>query len=466
MTKFFKSNKYACITSLVVLGIMILTLFCFRLGVADNGYLTPRLVSMGLYDAEGASGTGYYSGGFGVADKEFGYKPSDLVYNFVKLFFPKDTVIPVALPALIYMIFAVWGVFMIVKALTSDLKWNNLLLCVLTVLIVADTGYVSYFNTPYECAAAIAYFVPMIGALLMAIRFEKIKDIIIFGIFGILFAGTMPQSGMIGVVIALFAVYLIFKQKKIAIKILFAICAISIAASSIFALNTMTDGDKYNSVFYGVASSDNPACSAILSELKIIGKNELCGKTYFEPEVQEFITSPEFDSVMRNVTPVSVAKMYAKNTQHMKNMLKMAGNNSMFIKTEYLGNYHATSGKAGMVSRFFSVYSTVKKALVPGNVLILVALLALVVLFATDYKKKYAFSDSSKNACVLCTFLSVATLLSLGIPVIYAGGAQISFNLLIYNLIFDFLVGAAAIGGTRLLTIKRNILREKFGVNQ
>ena len=466
MTNFFKSNKYACITSAIVLVVMILTLFCIRLGVADNGYLTPRLVSMGLYDAEGASGTGYYSGGFGVADKTFNAKPSDLVYNFVKLFFPKDTVVPTALPALIYMIFAVWGVFMLVKALTSDMKGNNILLCALTVLIVADTGYVSYFNTPYECGAAIAYFIPMIGALFMAIRYEKLRDIIIFAIFGILFAGTMPQSGAIGIFVALFAFYLVFNQKKILNKIFFAICGVLVVISSIFALNIMTDGDKYNSVFYGVASSDNPACSAVLSDLKIIGKDELCGKAYFEPEVQEFITSPEFDGVMRNVTPATVAKMYTKNTQHAKNMLKMAGNNSMFIKAEYLGNYHASSGKAGVVSGFFSFYSIVKKALIPGNIVVLIAIFALMIFFAFDYRKKYALTVNSKNACVSYVFFSIAALVSLAVPVIYYGGAQISFNLIIYNLIFDFLVGMAAVGGTKLLTVKRNILKEKFGVNQ
>ena len=466
MTKFFKSNKYACITSVIVLVVMILTLFCLRLGVADNGYLTPRLVSMGLYDAEGASGTGYYSAGFGVAEKSFGLKPSDLVYNFVKLFFPKDTVIPTALPALIYMIFAVWGVFMIVKALTCDLKNNNILLCVVTVLIAADTGYVSFFNTPYECGAAIAYFIPMIGALLMAIRYEKIKDIVIFAIFGNLFAGTMPQTGAIGVVVALFALYLVFRQKKIFNKVLLAICTVSIIFSSFFALNIMSDGDKYNSVFYGVASNDNPAYAAVLSDLKIIGKDELCGKAYFEPEAQEFITSPEFGGIMRNVTPLSVAKMYTKNTQHMRNVLKSAGNNSMFIKTEYLGNYPASSGKAGVVSGFFSLYSSVKKSVVPGNILLLLVIFALVIFFSIDYRKKYALNENSKNACVLCVFLTVATLLSLVVPVIYFGRAQLGFNMIIYNLIFDFLVGTAVVGGTKLLTIKRNILRDKFGVNQ
>ena len=466
MTKFFKSNKYACITSAIVLIVMILTLFCLKLGVADNGNLTPRLVSMGLYDAQGASGTGYYSTGFGVADKHFSFMPKDLVYSFVKLFFKVDTVIPTALPALIYMIFAVWGVFMIVKALTTEMKWNNIILCVLTILIVADTGYVSYFNTPFECGAAIAYFIPMMGALLMSIRYEKIKDIVLFAIFGILFAGTMPQTGAVGVVVSLFAFYFVFKQKKALNKVLFSVVGILIILSSIFSLNIMTDGDKYNSVFYGVASSDNSACTAVLSDLKIIGKDELCGKTYFEEEAQAFINSPEFDSVMSNVNPANILKMYTKNSRYMKDALKSAGNNSMFIKTEYLGNYPGSSGKPSMISGFFSLYSNVKKSLVPGNIVVLLAIFAFIVFFALDYKKKYALQDSTKNTCVLCVFMSVAALISLMVPVIYYGLAQIGFNLIIYNLIFDFLVGASVVGGTKLLTVRRNILREKFGVNQ
>lgn len=466
MIKFFNSNKYACIASAVALIIMVLTLFCLKIGVADNGYLTPRLVSMGLYDAQGASGTGYYSTGFGVADKSFSFAPGNLVYSFVKLFFAKDTVIPTALPALVYMIFAIFGIFMIVKALTTDMKWNNILLCVITVLIACDTGYISYFNTPYECGAAIAYFIPMIGALLMSIRFERIRDIILFAIFGILFSGTMPQSGAVGVFVALFALYLVFKHKSALKKALLVACGIMILMGSTLSLSSMTDGDKYNSVFYGVASSDNSACSVVLSDLKIIGKDELCGKTYFEPEAQEFINSPEFSSVMKNVNPWSVAKMYAKNPQHMRNMIKSAGANSMFIKTEYLGNYPASSGKPSMISGFFSAYSSIKKALVPGNIVAIIVIFAFIVFFAFDYKRKYALTDNTKNACLLCAFLCVAALISLVVPVIYYGVAQISFNLIIYNLIFDFLVGASAVGGTKLLTVRRNILREKFGVNQ
>jgi len=466
MINYFKSNKYAGITAAVALIIMVLTLFCLRIGVADNGYLTPRLVSMGLYDAEGASGTGYYSTGFGVADKSFSFMPDDLVYSFVKLFFAKDTVIPVALPALIYMIFAVFGVFMIVKALTTDMKWNNILLCVLTVLIVCDTGYISYFNTPYECGAAIAYFIPMIGALLMSIRYERFRDIVLFGIFGTLFSGTMPQAGIVGVVVALFTVYLIFRQKKVVNRILLVLLSVLILVSSSLSLTAMSDADKYNSVFYGIASSDNPACSAVLSDFKIIGKDELCGKTYFEPEAQEFILSPEFDSVMRNVKPAKIITTYAKYPHYMGDMIKAAANNSMFIKTEYLGNYPASSGKPGMISGFFSFYSTAKKSLVPGNIFVLLVLFAFIAYFSVDYRKKYASKVNSKNACDLCLVFVIAAALSLIVPVFYYGMAQISFNLIIYNIVFDFLVGASVVGGTKLLIIRRNILKEKFGVNQ
>lgn len=466
MTKFYKSNKYACITAGITLLVMIITLFCLRLGVADNGLLTQRLVSMGLYDAHGASGTGYYSTGFGVADNLVSFMPDRLVYSIFKAVFSVDLVIPTALPAIVYMILAVWGVFMITKALTCDMKWNNILMCVLVVLISAETGYVTFFNTPYECGAAIAYFIPMIGALLMNIKSEKISYAVIFGIFGMLFAGTMPQSGMIGVIIALFTVYLAFKQSTNVKKAVLGIAGILILVCGVYGLSNMTDTDKYNSVFYGVASSENTAYSAVLSDFKIIGKDELSGKASFEQNAQEFINSPEFDGVMRNVNPMSVLRMYAKYPEYARNMVKLSGNNSMFIKSEYLGNYPASSGKAGKVSGFFSLYSRVKKSLVPGNVIMLAIIFVLMVFFALDYKKKYALSNATKNTCVLCVFLTVGAFLSLLVPIIYFGAAQLSFNLIIYNLIFDTLVIFAAVGGTRLLAVRRNILREKFGVNQ
>ena len=352
MTKFYKSNKYACITAGITLFIMIITLFCLRLGVADNGLLTQRLVSMGMYDAQGASGTGYYSASFGIADKSVSFMPDRLVYSIFKAVFPVDSALPAALPAIIYMILAVWGVFMIVNALVCDRKWNNILMCALIVLIGAETGYVTCFNTPYECGAAIAYFIPMMGALLMNIKSEKLSYAIIFGIFGMLFAGTMPQSGAVGVIIALFAIYLAFKQDTNVKKAVLGLIGVLILACAAFGLSNMTDTDKYNSVFYGVASSENTAYSAVLSDLKIIGKDELSGKASFEQSAQEFITSPEFDGVMRNVNPVSILKMYTKNPQYARNMAKLSGSNSMFIKAEYLGNYPMSSGKAVVNTSF------------------------------------------------------------------------------------------------------------------
>ncbi|MBQ2897033.1 MAG: hypothetical protein IJE46_01740 [Clostridia bacterium] len=466
MTKFFKSNKYACVSAGIAALIMIITLFVLRLGVADNGYLTARLVSMGLYDAEGASGTGFYSMLFGIGDKTISFMPSALVYNIFKAVFPVDSVIPALLPAMIYMIFAVCGVYMIVKALTCDIKWNNILLCVFVVLIVAETGYVTFFNTPYECGAAISYFIPMMGALLMAIRYEKIRYAVIFGIFGVLFAGTMPQSGAASVIIALYSVYLALKSKVKPNKAVFALVGILIFASSMFGLSNMTNADKYNSVFYGVASSENPAYSAVLSDLKIIGKDNLAGVAYFEAEAQEFISSPEFNGVMRNVNPFNVTLMYVKNPDFMRQSLKSACNNCVFIKTEYLGNYPVSSGKASQVSGFFSLYSYVKKVLVPGSIIALAVMFVGMIFFSLDYKKKYALSAQTKNACVLCVFLTFAAIISLVIPVLYFGKAQLGFNLIIYNLIFDSLVIAAVVGGTRLLAVRRNILKEKFGVNQ
>ncbi len=465
MTKFFKSNKYACITSGAVFLVMLTTLFILRLGVADNGYLTGRLVSMGLYDAQGASGTGYYSMLFGIADKTISFMPSDIVYSIFKMVLPKDAIIPALLPAVIYMILAVWGVFMIVKALVSETKWNNILLCALIVLIVAETGYVTFFNTPYECGAAISYFIPMMGALLMSIKYEKVRYAIIFGVFGILFSGTMPQSGAVGIIIAFYSLYLAFKQTRTQ-RIIFALTGVLIIAGSVLGLTRISDADKYNSVFYGVANSENAAYSAVLSELKIIGKDELAGVDYFKKDAQEFITSPDFDGIMRNVNPLKVAKLYAKNPEYMRLSFKSACNNSVFIKTEYLGNYPVSSGKAGEVSSFFSMYSTVKKAIVPTNFVVLAVMFGAIILFALDYKKKYAFNDATKNTCVLSVFLTVAALISLVVPPLYFGRAQIGFNLIIYNLVFDALVFGCAVGGTKLLAVKRNILREKFGVNQ
>ena len=55
MEKLFTKKNLILLLAVVMTAILVLTLFVFRLGIADNGSLSSQLQGMGLYDASGAS---------------------------------------------------------------------------------------------------------------------------------------------------------------------------------------------------------------------------------------------------------------------------------------------------------------------------------------------------------------------------------------------------------------------------
>ena len=81
------NKKLSVITVAVITVIAVISLFVLRVGVADNGNLRYVLEDIGIYDHQGASGSGCYADGFGVASKSVGTGTGDRserirTYNF------------------------------------------------------------------------------------------------------------------------------------------------------------------------------------------------------------------------------------------------------------------------------------------------------------------------------------------------------------------------------------------------
>ena len=101
MNKLLTKKNLILLLAVVMTAILVMTLFVFRLGIADNGSLSSQLQNTGLYDANGASGSGYFSDAFGVADTKLSFKSYSLFYEIFK-FVGKDNIIYVYFPALLY----------------------------------------------------------------------------------------------------------------------------------------------------------------------------------------------------------------------------------------------------------------------------------------------------------------------------------------------------------------------------
>ena len=100
--------------------------------------------------------------------------------------------------------------------------------------------------------------------------------------------------------------------------------------------------------------------------------------------------------------------------------------------------------------------------------ILIVSLIMLIAIAAGAifYRKKYATDKISVQICYLTVVCAVSALIAFVLPLIYGGLAQIGFNMFMYNLLFDFALIATVVGGTKMLWIRREALREKYGVNQ
>ena len=146
--------------------------------------------------------------------------------------------------------------------------------------------------------------------------------------------------------------------------------------------------------------------------------------------------------------------------------MKRVAVNSTMISTDYLGNYRYASGKGFGQTSFFKLYSTIKRRLMPVGLLISLIILIAIAAGTFFYRKKYAADNASVRVCYLTVFAVISAVIALILPLIYGGLAQIGFNMFMYNLMFDITLISAVVGGTKLLWIRREALKEKYGVNQ
>lgn len=462
MKNALKGKNLAYTATIVFALILVLTLFVFRYGVSDNGDLTGRLEHLGLYDAlyDSGAGSGEYPTLFGVMGMPKGFSTADLPYRAIMLVSPA---VPVAVPAAIYAILLLMGVFLIIRTLLTKYDWNNILLAALCVLFFADSGYTAFLNTPYTEAAAFVYLTLSVGTLLWAVNNKGILPYIAAGISCILFAGVSATTAWISFLTALFFVILLIKNNGAAKKVVCAMCAVLVVLTSLFTLagDKPSDSKLFDSIFYGVAL-ETPG-NAVQMGISEQDAKALWGKASFDADALSYLAD---NSLSDKFSYKDVSMFYLSHPSVYIENAKKVANNSVMINTEYLENYPYGSGKGAEQGKFFKLYSSIKPRMIPSNLAILAVLLIGLFIGTLFYRKKYAETDSAKRVCDLVLLGVIASVIAFNLPLIYGGLVQIGFYMHLYNQLFDFCLLALIVGGTKLLWKRREALKEKYGVNQ
>lgn len=451
-------------TAVIIALVLIVSLFVIRIGVADNGMQYKLLEKLGLYDAYQTSGTGYYSEGYGIADKSFSGTTYGLIYDFAKQFFAVDTVLFTALPAIIYLLIFVLSAMLIIYTLYSDkfvaLNWISF---VLLILVFCDSAYIAYFNTPYKNAAFFVYFIATLALFINTVKTKKILPLIFFGIFGCLFGGVSVVSSVTAIILGVFALRIMSLNSKILWKITTAVLCLAIVTSGVAGILS-NEFDYYDSVFYGAALEDDSAIEKLGLD---VGLKEYSGVPSFDEKAQQFINSSEYNELFYSKISIGkVLEYYIKNVPDFYKGIKKVAYNSTSIRTSYLGGYTASTGKASQNSDFFTIYSSVKSKAFPGSVIVFLIVLGALVVVSFTYRNNYAKNIYDKLISEFCAVIAIATAITYPLPYLFNGMTQIGFNMFEFNLMFDVCVYMLVLSTVNLLMTKKNILKEKYGVNQ
>ncbi len=452
------------ITAVLMAVIMVISLFVLRIGVSDNGMQYKLLEKLGLYDAYQTTGTGYYSDGFGIADKSFSKNSSGLIYDLTKQIFPVDGILYTTIPAVLYLLILICSGILIIFTLYSDkFKGMNITACLLFVLMFCDSAYIAYLNTPYKHGAFFVYALALCALFIYTVKEQKLWSLILFGIFACLFANATTISAVAAIIIGIFSIRLISVNKQILWKIVSAVLSVIIVVTGIISLPVDVE-NLYDSVFYGIALEDSSAMEKLGLKDELNVYKEVPS---FDEKAQLFINSSEYTQEFTSkISFATIAGYYGRNLPLLYRGLKKVAFNATSIRTTYLSGFAPSSGKSGANTSFFTLYSAVKSKAIPATVIIFLAILIALIVVSLIYRNNYAKENYEKIISEFCGVFGFATIIIYPISYMLGGMTQIGFNMFYFNVMFDISLFMLIISTINLLMTKKNILKEKYGVNQ
>ena len=82
------------------------------------------------------------------------------------------------------------------------------------------------------------------------------------------------------------------------------------------------------------------------------------------------------------------------------------------------------------------------------------------------YKKNYAKTGGEKALSDTGIVMGISTILTMPLPLMIYGFTQLNFNMLSFNFMFDISLFLLVVIALKFFAAKRNLLKEKYGVNQ
>lgn len=467
--KKFVQPHIVCVLTLFVL--MLLWLFIFPHGLADNGDFFRIIHNLGLSHLGGTDSDSYFNYFTDkywltsyFIDNKVSFLSTQTIVIMISIglshIFNNGNIYDIRFLALVYGVIYLIACYIILKFIVFFVKtvfknesavfikivsW----ICpLLFVFVFGDFSYLLYFNSFFGEPLSFTMLL-MIVALTLKILTSKKSNILLLILYFlsiVMFIGAKQQNAPLGLLFFLFALSLttLYKNKNWRISVI--VGCVVITVSSVVTYVAISGDIRYINQ-YDALTTGFMRYSQSANDLKAIGLDPqleiLKNSTVYERYPVILPDSPiMYKKLYNQVSVFKISLYYVKNPDLLLRQLKSAISNSFVIKAGMVGNYLKSSHKPPLAkSYFFSLYSTIKEFLMSysSGVVIFIFFIfysALGYIYSQFFKTRYKRGLLAIEFILLIGLMAIMQLL---ITIIGSGDADLAKHFFLFNVDFDLL---------------------------
>lgn len=349
------------------------------------------------------------------------------------------------------------AVWMILRS-SRQLLWPTRIATGLLLLFVfCDVGYIAYFNSFFSEPASFLFGLAALGAglLLCDTRNSTLLWSAVFVISSLLFLFAKPQNAPLGVLLAMFCVWLAWTSGKWPRAAGLVACAVILLLGSgwYFRATPAYLGRHYvyHAVFWEMLRF-SPSPEKDLAELKLDpALVKYSGTHVFDPRVP--VESPElYQQFFYRISPAKITKFYLKHPIRLYQSVARTSKFALTLRPHYLGNYEKSAGfPPQTLSGSFAAWSRFRGALMPANLFFLTGVLAAAcgIGLILILRRRRSHVAAGAGALLIATALMSAE--QLVSSAIGSGLFEVEKHLFLGQMLFDICVCAIVVTGVQLV---------------
>ena len=354
------------------------------IGVADDGTLSKVMQGVGLAYPEGITANSDYFQRFYVWQTELGTGYHSLqtgviwVAKMLGRLVTDGWSFDIRFLGFLYLLLFLPALCILVKAATDRLATfgQKLVPTILAVLMFADVGYLTYFNSFYPEALILICLMYMAGAAMNLQKKSRYEFLwlLLFAVSGMLLCFVRRYCLLAGLVGSVFCLAQLYRQpdygKRIGVVLMAAMMVAASFTSLFWMESDFHDTDRFHAMSRGVLmGSQNP--EETLAEFGIDPSYSLLTDvSAYEPfPVTTGNGQSLSEGFLDHYTPWDITAYYARHPAQMVSMVDAAVKTNLEVRRESCGNYEVSAGRpAGGKSVFWSAYTIFKNRSAPKTI--------------------------------------------------------------------------------------------------